>query len=249
MEPSEVRALFRRYRLHGDLRAREQLIAGFAPVVRRIARRFEGRGEALEDLVQVGTVGLIKAVDRFDLGREVVFSTYAFPCIIGEIKRHLRDRVWDVGVPRPVKELAVRLPKEEERLSATLGRSPTVRELAEALGADEEATLEALDARQGYKALSFSALASESEDDSDLLGQIGSEDESYARCEERLVLHAGLEHLDHRERRVVLLRFAQGLTQSEIAVQLGYSQMHISRILRKALDKLGDAVADPIPAS
>jgi RNA polymerase sigma-B factor len=241
---TEIRSLLRRYREHGDLRARESLIAGFAPVVRRIARRFEGRGEALEDLVQVGMVGLIKAVDRFDPGREVAFSTYAFPCIIGEIKRHLRDRVWDVGVPRPVKDLAVRLPREQERLSALLGHSPTVRELAEALEADEEQTLEALDARQGYKALSLSATVGDSDDEPDLLGQIGGEDEGYERCEERLVLHAGFEHLDQRERRVLLLRFAHGLTQSEIAVQLGFSQMHISRIIRKALEKLGTAVVE-----
>jgi RNA polymerase sigma-B factor len=244
MESAEILSLFRRYRQEGDLRAREALIADFAPLVRRIARRFEGRGEALEDLVQVGMVGLIKAVDRYDPAREVVFATYAFPCIIGELKRHLRDRVWDLSVPRPVKELAVRLPRERERLTANLGRSPTVRELAEALNVDEERAVEVLSAQQAYRVLSLSASPAESAEEPDLLGQIADEDDGYERCEDRLVLRAGLKHLDSRERRVLLLRFVQGLTQSEIAVQLGYSQMHISRILRKAIEKLGDALVE-----
>ena len=249
MDTREMRMLLSRYREHGDSRARELAIEGFAPVVRRIARRFDGRGESLEDLVQVGMVGLIKAVDRFDLDRDVVFSTYAFPCIIGEIKRHLRDRVWSVAVPRPLKELALKLPKEQERLTNLLGRSPTVRELAEAVQVDEEQLLEALDARQAYKTLSLSAPASDSGEEPDLLNQIVSDDNSYERCEERLALQAGIADLDDRERRVLLLRFAQGLTQSEIAVDLGYSQMHISRILRRALEKLGETLVEaPVPA-
>jgi RNA polymerase sigma-B factor len=244
MDAGEAQVLLRRYHEQGDLRAREAVIHGYSPLVRKIARRFTGRGESLEDLVQIGLVGLIKSVDRFDLDRGVVFSTFAFPYVIGEIKRHFRDRVWSVRIPRPVQELALRAPREQERLTRELGRSPTISEVAEALGADEEDLLEAIAARQAYKTFSFSAPAGADEGEGDLLEQLGEEDEGFRLSEERIALRAGMAHLDDRERRVLLLRFTRGLTQSEIAAQLGYSQMHISRILRAALEKLADAMVE-----
>jgi RNA polymerase sigma-B factor len=249
MDSGEAFVLLRRYHERGDVRAREALIHGFTPLVRNIARRFAGRGESNEDLVQIGLVGLIKAVDRFELDRGVVFSTFAFPYVIGEIKRHFRDRVWSVRLPRPLQELALRAPREQERLTRELGRNPTIREVAEALKTDEEDLLEALAARQAYKTVSFSAPGTVDDAEGDLLEQLGEEDDGYRLSEERIALRAGIARLDERERHVLLLRFTRGLTQSEIAAQLGYSQMHISRILRAALDKLADVMVEsPAPA-
>jgi RNA polymerase sigma-B factor len=250
LDAREARALLRRYHEEGDSRARELLIEGWLPSVRGIARRFDGRGEPLEDLVQVGMVGLIKAVDRFDLSRGLEFSTYAIPNVIGEIKRHFRDRAWAVRIPRSLQELGVRLPAEQERLTRALDRSPGTAELAEALGADPEQLLEAIVARQAYSAVSFSsARADEGEEEGDLLDRLGTEDQGYERCEDRFALRAGIARLDERERHVLLLRFTRGLTQSEIAAQLSYSQMHISRILRRALDKLGAALVEDAAAA
>jgi RNA polymerase sigma-B factor len=249
VEASEARRLLRRYHEQRDCQARETLIEASAPLVRRLARRFAGKGEAVEDLTQVGMVGLIKAVDRFELERGVAFTTFATAYVIGEIKRHFRDRVWSVHVPRSLHELALRAPKELERLTAVLGRSPTLRELAQAMNIDAEELLEALEARRAYKSISFSSPAAEPEEGVDLLEQLGEEEEAgYRRSEERIALRAGIAHLAERERRVLLLRFARDLTQSEIAAQLGYSQMHISRILRATLDELAAAIAES-PAS
>lgn len=247
LTPAEARILLLRYHRDGDGRAREQLIEGWLPQVRKLAFRFGGRGESLEDLVQVGMVGLIKAVDRFDLDRGVEFSTYAVPNVIGEIKRHFRDRAWAVRVPRELQELAVRAPRERERLAMRLAREPSLAELAEALAVEEELLLEALTAKSAYKALSFSAAAPASEDDEtegNLLERLGDDDPGYERCEHRLTLRTGIACLDDRERRVLLLRFAREQTQSQIAAQLGYSQMHICRIIRRALEKLQAAVLD-----
>src|SRR6266496_2637768 len=174
MDQSIAHTLLRRYHEQGDFRAREALIESFAPLVRKVALRFSGRGEAFEDLVQVGTVGLIKAVDRFELERGVVFSTFAFPYVMGEIKRHFRDRVWSIRLPRTLQELAIRAPREQERLTRELDRSPTIRELAEALDVDEEDLLEALAARQASRTVSFSApVGADGELGGDLLEQLG----------------------------------------------------------------------------
>jgi RNA polymerase sigma-B factor len=243
----EARALLRRAQA-GDTRARELLVESLAPMVRQLARRFADRGEPLEDLVQTGMVGLLKAIDRFDLDRGVSFSTYAFPCVIGEIKRHFRDRVWAVRVPRPVKDIGVRIPRETERLTGVLGRAPTIGELAEALDSDEESVIEAMDARHAYNAVSLTAPGGSHDDDTDLIDQLGEEESGYERAEDWAVLRAGLANLDKRERQIVFLSFARGLTQSEIAARLGYSQMHISRLLRAALDKIQQGAVD-VPAA
>ena len=247
MDSGEALVLLRRYHRDGDGRAREQLIEGWLPTVRRLARRFEGRGEPLEDLVQAGMVGLIKAVDRFELSRGLEFTTYAVPNVIGEIKRHFRDRTWAVRVPRALQELTVRLPGERERLTRLLGREPTIAELAESLAVEPEQLLEAVEAGRAYKAISLTAPAPGSEDETEsggILDQLGDDDPAYEHCDNKLALRAGIHRLDDRERHVLLLRFARELTQSQIAAQLGYSQMHISRILRRALDKLGPALLE-----
>jgi RNA polymerase sigma-B factor len=245
---AEACALLRRYRA-GESRARDELVETLSPMVRSVARRFAGRGEPLEDLCQVGMVGLIKAIDRFDLDRGVSFSTYAFPCVIGEIKRHFRDRVWAVRVPRPVKDLANRIPRERDRLSGLLGRAPTVRELAEALEADEEAVLEAVEAWYSYNASSLNASTIDHAEETELLDRVGVEESGYGHAEDWSALRPGLAALDERERQIIFLSFGRGLTQSEIAARLGYSQMHISRLLRAALDKLRDRIAGDLGAS
>jgi RNA polymerase sigma-B factor len=230
----ERRQLLRAYREDGDLGAREQLVADLMPLVRSLALRYAGRGEQLEDLVQVGAVGLLNAIERFDPERGVELTTYAVPTILGEIQRHFRDRAWAVHVPRPVKELRTRLTRLLDGLTAELGRSPTVEELAEAAGADEEAVLEALDADRAYTARSLSQPLDEESGGS--LGELlGGEERGYEEVEEGALVEAGLEALDARERRIVRLRFYGGLTQSQIAAELGISQMHVSRLLRRAL--------------
>lgn len=247
MDNGEVRELVRRYHA-GETRARESLVEAFAPMVRQIARRFADRGEPLDDLFQVGMVGLLKALDRFDLDRGVRFSTYAFACVVGEIKRHFRDRVWAVRVPRSLKDLANRLPHETARLTNLLGRAPTISELADALDSDEEAVLEAADAWYAYSPTSFSARPADEDDESDLLDRLGKEESGYDRAEDWATLRAGIAALDARERQIIFLSLVRGLTQSEIAARLGYSQMHISRLLRAALDKIRARIAVDVPA-
>jgi len=238
------RELLRRYHQGGDLEAREQLIEQYLPLVRSLARRYANRGEQLEDLVQVGAIGLIKAIDRFDVDRGVELSTYATPNIIGEIKRHFRDKGWSIRVPRGLQELNVRLSQLLERLTAELERSPTIPELAEAAGVTEEEVLEALESGQAYTTVSLSAPSGQGEDGQvDPLESLGELEHAYEVSEDRAVLAPGLEALDERERRILHLRFWEGLTQSQIAAQVGISQMHVSRLIRRALEKVRDEIA------
>jgi RNA polymerase sigma-B factor len=238
------RELLRRYHQGGDLEAREQLIEQYLPLVRSLARRYANRGEQLEDLVQVGAIGLIKAIDRFDVDRGVELSTYATPNIIGEIKRHFRDKGWSIRVPRGLQELNVRLSQLLERLTAELERSPTIPELAEAAGVTEEEVLEALESGQAYTTVSLSAPTSQGEDGQvDPLESLGELEHAYEVSEDRAVLAPGLEALDERERRILHLRFWEGLTQSQIAAQVGISQMHVSRLIRRSLEKIRAEIA------
>jgi RNA polymerase sigma-B factor len=230
---------------HHELDSREQLIEEYMPLVRSLARRFAGRGEQFDDLVQVGSIGLIKAVDRYDPDRGVELASYAVPTIIGELRRHFRDRVWPVSVPRRLKELSHRVSTALEELTADLGRSPTIPELAAAAELDEEQVIEALEVGRAYTTRSLSAPAESEEDGSaetDRLEALGSEDQAYEVAEDRAVLAAGLEELDERERRIIHLRFFEGLTQSQIAVEVGISQMHVSRLIRKTLERLGGRI-------
>jgi RNA polymerase sigma-B factor len=233
--------LLRAYHERGDLRAREQLVEDNLPLVRAMARRYAGRGEPLDDLVQVASIGLIKAIDRFDLERGVELHTYAVPTIVGEIKRHFRDRGWAVHVPRRLKELNLKLSSLIEELSSELGRSPTIQELAKASGAEEEEVVEALESGLAYSTDSLTAIGEE-EADSDRLRSLGRVEEGYVAAEDRQLLAQGLETLDHRERLIVKLRFVEGLTQSQIAHEVGISQMHVSRLIRRALEKMREEI-------
>ncbi|MDP9260336.1 MAG: SigB/SigF/SigG family RNA polymerase sigma factor [Actinomycetota bacterium] len=237
------RELLRRYHERGDLAAREQLIEAHMSLVRSLARRYSYRGEQLEDLVQIGAIGLIKAIDRFDLERGVELTTYATPNIIGEIKRHFRDKGWAVRVPRGLQELNVQLSRLMEQLTVQLSRSPTIPELAKASGSTEEEVLEALESGRAYSSLSLSTGGGDGEDDLDPLESIGSEEQQYEVSENRAVLAPGFRALDERERMILQLRFFDGLTQSQIAQQVGISQMHVSRLIRRSLEKIREEIA------
>ncbi len=239
------KVLLRRYHEEGDLAAREQLIEQYMSLVRSLARRYSYRGEQLEDLVQIGAIGLIKAIDRFDLDRGVELTTYATPNIIGEIKRHFRDKGWSVRVPRGLQELNVQLSKLIEQLTVQLGRSPTIGELAKAAGVEEEEVLEALESGRAYSSLSLSSgVAHDDDDDLDPLESIGTEEHAYEVSEDRAVLAPGFRVLDERERKILHLRFFKGLTQSQIAQQVGISQMHVSRLIRRSLEKIRAEIAE-----
>jgi len=236
--------LLKRYHEDGDLQAREQLIEQYMSLVRSLARRYSYRGEQLEDLVQIGAIGLIKAIDRFDLERGVELTTYATPNIIGEIKRHFRDKGWAVRVPRGLQELNVQLSRLVEQLTVQLGRSPTIPELATAAGAQEEEVLEALESGRAYSSLSLSSGGGgDGEDELDPLESIGTIEHQYEVSEDRAVLAPGFRALDERERKILQLRFFDGLTQSQIAQQFGISQMHVSRLIRRSLEKIREEIA------
>jgi RNA polymerase sigma-B factor len=243
--------LLRRYHEQGDLQAREQLIEQYLSLVRSLARRYSYRGEQFDDLVQIGSIGLIKAIDRFDLDRGVELTTYATPNIIGEIKRHFRDRGWAVRVPRGLQELNVRLSKLVEQLTVQLGRSPTIAELAAGAGVEEEAVLEALESGRAYTSVSLSSGGTtEDGEELDPLESLGDVEPEYAVSEDRALLAPGFKVLDERERMILQLRFFEGLTQSQIARQVGISQMHVSRLIRRSLEKIreeidADELADP----
>jgi RNA polymerase sigma-B factor len=238
------KALLRRYHEHGDLQAREQLIEQYMSLVRSLARRYAYRGEQFDDLVQIGAIGLIKAIDRFDVNRGVELTTYATPNIIGEIKRHFRDRSWAVRVPRGLQELNVQLSKLIEQLTVQLSRSPTIPELAQAAGVDEEAVLEALESGRAYSSLSLSqGTGQEDGDEIDPLESLGELEHEYEVSEDRAVLAPGFRALDPRERTILHLRFFEGLTQSQIAQHVGISQMHVSRLIRRALEKIREEIA------
>jgi RNA polymerase sigma-B factor len=247
---ADDRALLRRYREQGDRAAREQLIEQYMSLVRSLARRYANRGEQLDDLVQIGAIGLIKAIDRFDLDRGVELTTYATPNIIGEIKRHFRDKGWAVRVPRGLQELSVQLSRLVEQLTVQLGRSPTIAEIAQAADVEEESVLEALESGRAYTSVSLSSAGGPDDDDElDPLESIGSEEHQYEVSEDRAVLAPGFQVLDERERRILHLRFFEGLTQSQIAQQVGISQMHVSRLIRRSLEKIREEIAGEAPAS
>jgi RNA polymerase sigma-B factor len=239
------KALLRRYHEEGDLAAREQLIEQYMSLVRSLARRYSYRGEQLEDLVQIGAIGLIKAIDRFDVNRGVELTTYATPNIIGEIKRHFRDRGWSVRVPRGLQELNIQLSRLIEELTVEHGRSPTIPELAKAASVTDEEVLEALESGRAYSSLSLSAGSGGHDEDGELdpLESLGTEEHQYEVSEDRAVLAPGFRVLDERERRILHLRFFEGLTQSQIAQQIGISQMHVSRLIRRSLEKIREEIA------
>ena len=230
----QVDTLLRSYHRDGDREARDQALVELMPLVRALASRYAGRGEPLEDLVQVGALGLIKAVDRFDVDRGVEFSSYAVPTIVGEIRRHFRDRAWAMHVPRRLKELSVRLSRVLDELTTELGRSPTIAELAAATGVEDEDVIDALDSANAYSTRSLHAPFDDG-DETSLADKLGEDDAGFAEVEDGSLVAAGLDALDERERRIVELRFFEEKTQSQIAAEVGISQMHVSRLLRSAL--------------
>jgi RNA polymerase sigma-B factor len=244
MAPDD-KILLRRYHEDGDLAAREQLIERYMSLVRSLARRYAYRGEQLDDLVQIGAIGLIKAIDRFDLDRGVELTTYATPNIIGEIKRHFRDKGWSVRVPRGLQELNVQVSKLIEQLTVQLGRSPTIPELAKAAGVEEEQVLEALESGRAYSSVSLSTGGGSGEDgELDPLESLGTLEHEYEVSEDRAVLAPGFKVLDERERKILHLRFFSGLTQSQIAAEIGISQMHVSRLIRRSLEKIREEIVE-----
>jgi RNA polymerase sigma-B factor len=230
--------LLRRYHENGDVDARQQLIERHVDFVRRLAQRYARRGEQLDDLTQVGCVGLIKAIDRFDGSFGASLTTYAAPNILGEIKRHFRDRGWSVRVPREIQELNVKLTRIVDELTTKLGRSPSVVELAREASATPEQVLEALESSAAYAALSLSEGPDPDEDTSGPMDALGEDDERYEQSEQRLTLASGIQRLPSRDRAILHLRFFEGLTQSEIAERVGISQMHVSRLIRNSLDRM-----------
>jgi RNA polymerase sigma-B factor len=225
---------------------RDELVTMHLPLVRHLARRYRDRGESLEDLVQVGTVGLIKAVDRFDLAQGTEFSTYATPTILGEIKRHFRDRTWAMHVPRRVQELQAQVTARSDELTGTLGRSPTVRELAESLGCGEDDILDAIEARHAYAvgALDAGDVTHEGGPPA-VADRLGVEDPAFETIDDRETLRPLLARLPERERRIIMLRFFRGMSQTQIAEELGISQMHVSRLLARSLAQLRAGLAEP----
>src|SRR5215212_3828356 len=238
------RLLLVRYHKLGDLAAREELVERFLPLARDLALRYTYTDEPFDDLLQVASLGLIKAIDRFEPGRGTKFTSYAAPTILGELKRHFRDKGWSLHVPRDLQERTLAVSHETERLSKRLGRSPKVREVAEGLGCSIEDVLEAQEAAASYEAASLDAPTSRDDDEAaSLVDLLGDEDTSYELVESRDAIASTWKALPEVERRVLVLRFMRDLTQREIGEQIGYSQMHVSRLLRRALDRLETAAA------
>jgi RNA polymerase sigma-B factor len=218
--------------------ARESLVHLHLPLVEHCARRFRNRGEPLEDLVQVGTIGLIKSIDRFDSDRGVEFSTYATPTIIGEIKRYFRDKGWAIRVPRRLQELRMQIGTASAELTQSLGRSPTPRELAEAIGCSVEEIVEGIESSNAYSTLSLDASDNDDEGTATMLDAIGVDDEGLEHVEIRESIKPLLDKLAPREKKILLLRFFKNMTQSQIAEEIGVSQMHVSRLLNRTLEQL-----------
>jgi RNA polymerase sigma-B factor len=235
----EDRELFERYLRDRDPRARDQLVERFLPLARQLARRYQRADEPFDDLVQVASIGLIKAIDRFDTSREVAFSSYAVPTILGELKRHFRDKTWSVRVPRDLQELVLKVDRAVAALSKELHRSPSVAEIAAAVEATEEQVLEALEAASAYRATSFDAPRGSDDEAGDTLGDATGKDEAgFGLAEDRATLSRLLSSVTPREREVLRLRFEEDLTQAEIGEQIGVSQMQVSRIIRQSLSRL-----------
>lgn len=242
-ERDELRRKFHEYAQSRERTLRDELVTAHMGLAEYLARRFTNRGEPLDDLVQVAALGLLKAVDRFDPERGLEFSTYATPTIVGELKRHFRDKGWAVRVPRRVQELHLRLGSVVSQLSQELGRSPTIGEIAQAATVSEEEVLEAIEAGHAYRFTSLDA-PSGNDDEMSLSAELGSEDQGLIDSEHRVTLSPLIAQFPPRERMILHLRFFEGLTQSEIAGRLGISQMHVSRLLARALAQLRTQAED-----
>lgn len=242
---AELRAKFAEYSRTQDVVLRDQLVGAHLGLAEYLARRFANRGEPLDDLFQVASLGLLKAVNRFDPDRGVEFSTYATHTIVGELKRHFRDKGWAVRAPRRMQELYLRLGKVVGTLGHELGRSPTIAELATEVEVSEEEVLEALEAGQAYRFASLDAPSGGDGEGETLVTRLGAEDAGFGDAERRAVLSPLLAQLPERQQLIVRLRFFDGLTQSEIADRLGISQMHVSRLLARTVAQLRAAAQSP----
>jgi len=242
-DESELLASYARTR---DEHAREELVRRFLPFARSLAMRYSGGVEPSEDLIQVASLGLVSALERFDPERGVPFAAFAGPTILGELRRHFRDRVWTMRVPRGLQERIRSVEGAITKLSHELERSPTVAEIAELVEIDEAEVLEAFEAAGARRTISLDqpSAGSESGDDAPMAERIGGDDPGFELVENRATLDATAGVLDETEREVLRLRFAEDLTQSKIAERVGYSQMHVSRILRRALGRLRDAATE-----
>ena len=240
------RRLLERYAKDRSPIVREELVDRFMPLARRLAARYAGGAEPFDDLVQVASVGLVKAIDRFDPERGTAFSTFAVPTILGELKRHFRDRGWSVHVPRDVQERILKVERAMAELPAKLGHAPTVQEIGERIEASDEEVLEAMHASQGHHAVSLDATSTMGDGDEPgpLRDRIGSEDLSFDTVEYGEAIAPVLREISERDRTVLHLRFVEDLTQSEIADRVGVSQMHVSRILRATIEKLRQRIPE-----
>jgi RNA polymerase sigma-B factor len=234
-------ALFVRWRHHKDRQARDELIERFLPLARKLARRYGQSSEPYEDLVQVASLGLVKAVERFDPDRGFAFSSFAVPTIVGELKRYFRDTAWALHVDRGAQERARRISDAQQKLSTQTGRVPTVDELAQYLEISQEDVLDGLQTAEAYGAISLDApLSGEDDEESSRLDAIGEQDERLELVDRHATIFAAAQHLPRREREILYLRFGEDLTQSEIADRVSVSQMQVSRLLRRSLQRLRD---------
>jgi RNA polymerase sigma-B factor len=236
----DAESMFRRFAISRDVRMRDQLVKMHLNLVRYLASKFVNRGEPFDDLVQVGTIGLINAVDRFDPERGIKFSTYATPTIVGEIRRYFRDKAWSLKVPRRLQELNIAASRAQEALSSKLGRPPSIREVAERIGATEEETLEAIELGNAYDTVSLdSQMSFESDSSGMTLGEfIGEEDATIQSLTAYGDLTQAIENLEPRERMIIVYRFFSDMSQADVAAKLNISQMHVSRLQTHALHSL-----------
>ncbi|HEX4992120.1 MAG TPA: SigB/SigF/SigG family RNA polymerase sigma factor [Rubrobacteraceae bacterium] len=238
-DKARTRMLLERYHKQGEEGARELVIQEQLPLAEFLARKFAGRGEPVDDLVQVASVGLIKAVDRFDVDRNIEFSTYATPNILGEIKRYFRDKGWAMRVPRGLQELRQSAKEAIRDETVRTGRSPSIQELAETLDTNVESVAEALTLGWAYNTASLDAPVSQDEPDGDTIMDLQTDDRSLIEgLEDKILLQEAMESLKDQQQQILKLRFNEGKTQTEIADHIGVSQMHVSRLLRRALDDL-----------
>ena len=243
-DKERTRELFRLYKEEGDEDARDELIMSHLNLVRFLSAKFKNRGEPLDDLVQVGTIGLIKAIDRFDPERGLEFTTYATPTILGEIKRHFRDKGWSVRVPRRLQELSAKVNQMTDELTKELQRSPSTEEVASRLGVSVDEVLEAMESSSAYSSVPLEGGNNEDEDAPAVIDHYASVDQDLAASDDRMVIEDTIREFSPREQEVVRMRFDEGLTQVEIAKRLGISQVQVSRLLRRTLKKLQDKI-DP----
>ena len=237
--------LFQRWRHQKDRQARDELIERFLPLARKLARRYGQSSEPYEDLVQVASLGLVKAVERFDPDRGFAFSSFAVPTIVGELKRYFRDTAWALHVDRGAQERARKITDAQQKLSSSTGRMPTVDELAQYLEMSQEEVLEGLQTADAYGAVSLDApMSSEDDEESSRLDAIGTADQRLELVDDHATIFAAARHLPTREREILYLRFGEDLTQSEIAERVGVSQMQVSRLLRRSLHRLRDLTGE-----